>query len=245
MTTMDEQATLAAAAGATSISPVGPASPPRLVLDGVSKRWGRNDPPLLHELDLELPPGTLALIAGRNGVGKTTLLRIVANIIAADRGTIRLDGSSPASNRREYQRRIGFLSAGSTGVYARVSVAQHLDFWARLALVPAAERSARVSAVLTRFDLEEIAARRTDRLSMGQRQRLRLAMAFLHGPSLVVLDEPWNSLDDKGFALVNRELKQFADGGGSGVLCVPAGHDLDLVPADRVYVLDGGKLELR
>ena len=129
MTTMDEQATLAAAVAATSVSPAEPASPPRLVLDGVSKRWGKNDPPLLHGLDLELPPGTLALIAGRNGAGKTTLLRIVANIIAADRGTIWLDGSSPASNRREYQRRVGFLSAGSTGVYARVSVAQHLDFW--------------------------------------------------------------------------------------------------------------------
>jgi ABC-2 type transport system ATP-binding protein len=178
-------------------------------------------------------------------VGKTTLLRIVAGIIAPDRGSIWLDGTSPAHNRREYQGRIGFLSAGSTGVYARVSVAQHFDFWARLALVPPSERSSRVGAALERFELEEVAARRTDRLSMGQRQRLRLAMAFLHGPSLAVLDEPWNSLDDTGIALLNREVKQFADGGGSALLCVPAGHDLDLVPADRVYVLDGGRLESR
>jgi ABC-2 type transport system ATP-binding protein len=192
-----------------------------------------------------LPPGTLALVAGRNGAGKTTLLRIVAGVIAADAGAIRLDGASPADNRREYQRRIGFLSAGSTGVYARVSVVQHLDFWARLALVPSAERGPRVSAALGRFDLQEIAPRRTDRLSMGQRQRLRLAMAFLHEPSLLVLDEPWNSLDDTGIDLLNRELRQFADGGGSALLCVPAGHDLGLVPADRLYVLDGGKLERR
>jgi ABC-2 type transport system ATP-binding protein len=220
-----------------------PAGRPLLVLDSVWKQWRRTEPPLLEGLDLELPEGTLALIVGRNGVGKTTLLRIVAGIIAADRGTVSLAGSSPMSNRREYQRRVGFLSARSTGVYARVSVAQHLDYWARLALVPAAERGPRVAAALARFDLEEVAASRTDRLSMGQRQRLGLALAFLHGPSLLVLDEPWNSLDAKGISLLNDAVRTFAEGGGSGLFCVPSGHELDLIPADRVYTLEGGKLD--
>lgn len=213
------------------------------MLDGVRKQWRRTDPPLLEGVDLELPAGTLALIVGPNAVGKTTLLRIVAGIIAADRGSLSFDGLSPTNNRREYQRRVGFLSAGSTGVYARVSVAQHLDYWARLALVPAAERGQRVAGALARFDLEEIAPSRTDRLSMGQRQRLRLALAFLHGPSLLVLDEPWNSLDGKGIGLLNDAVRAFANGGGCGVFCVPTGHELDVIPADRVYTLEGGKLD--
>ena len=163
----------AAAVAATSVSPAEPASPPRLVLDGVSKQWRRNDPPLLQGLDLELPPGTLALIAGRNGAGKTTLLRIVAEHHRRRPGA--RSGSTarrPASNRREYQRRVGFLSAGSTGVYARVSVAQHLDYWARLALVPAAERSTRVGAAL-----DTVRARR------DRRQADRPAF---HGPACSV-----------------------------------------------------------
>ena len=242
-TTVDEHTTPSAARAASSVSPAPPAGRALLVLDGVSKQWRKQDPPLLEELDLELPSGTLALIVGRNGVGKTTLLRIIAGIITADRGAVWLDGLSPTSNRREYLRRVGLVSAGSTGLYARVSVAQHLDYWACVALVPDVERGPRVAAALARFELEEIAPRRTDRLSMGQRQRVRLALAFLHDPSLLVFDEPWNSLDGKGVALLNDAVREFAEGGGSGLFCVPTGHDLGVLPADRVYTLEGGKLE--
>ena len=180
---------------------------------------------------------------GRNGAGKTTLLRIVAGIIAADDGLVELDGLSPRRDRRRYQAKVGFLSAGSTGLYARLTVAQHLGYWARLALIPARERSARIDAALTRFELEDIADTRASRLSMGQRQRLTLALALMHDPTLVLFDEPWNSLDGQGVELLNAVIADFAARGGSGLFCIPSGHALEDVPVDRVYSLADGTLE--
>jgi ABC-2 type transport system ATP-binding protein len=78
---------------------------------------------------------------------------------------------------------------------------------------------------------------------MGQRQRVRLALAFLHGPSLLLLDEPWNSLDGEGIELVNATVKEFAASGGSGLVCTPTGHELDTAPANPVFVLENGRLE--
>lgn len=215
----------------------------RLVLDGVSKRWRRSDRPVLDRIRLEVPAATVVVVAGRNGVGKTTLLRIVAGIIAADAGSVALDGLSPRRNRRRYHRQVGFLSAGSAGLYARLTVAQHLAYWASLAFVPAGEREERVASALARFELEDVAGQRADRLSMGQRQRLRLALALLHEPTLLLLDEPWNSLDGEGIELVNAAILDFKARGGSGLVCTPSGHELDALPADRTYVLDGGRLE--
>ena len=142
----------------------------------------------------------------------------------------------------EYQRRVGFLSAGSTGLYARLTVAGHLDLWTRLALVPAAARRRKIAVALERFELAAVTSSRADRLSMGQRQRLRLAMVFLHGPTVLLLDEPWNSLDESGIQLVNAALDQFVRDGGAALLCVPTGHDVELANADRTYTLEAGKL---
>ena len=108
----------------------------RLVLRDVSKSWNAGRDRILDSVDLALEPGTLASLTGVNGVGKTTLLRIIAGLIAPDRGAVTVDGLSVSSQRREYQRRIGFLAAGQTGLYARFSVRQHLEYWARIAFVP-------------------------------------------------------------------------------------------------------------
>jgi ABC-2 type transport system ATP-binding protein len=215
---------------------------PRLELAGVSKRWRRGDPPLLDCLDLTLPPRTQTLVIGDNGVGKTTLLRVASGLIAADSGVVRIDGLETETARVEYQRRVGLVSAGSIGLYARLTVAGHLELWAKLALVHASERRRRAAEVLMRFGLDEIRSQRADRLSMGQRQRLKLAMAFLHRPALLLLDEPWNSLDESGIQLVGGAMNEFVADGGSALLCMPTGHDLELAGADRVYTLEGGKV---
>jgi ABC-2 type transport system ATP-binding protein len=225
------------------LAPPGDGAEPRLVLDGVTKQWHRDEPPVLDGVDLSVPPATLVLVVGRNGTGKTTLLRIAAGMIASDAGSVTLDGLLPRRDRRRYHRRIGYLSAGSTGLYARLTVVQHLEYWARLALVPAEERAERVTEALERFELSAIAHRRAERTSMGQRQRLRLALALVHGPSLLLLDEPWNSLDTEGIELVNRTIGEFTEAGGSALVCIPTGHEVEELPRTTAYRLDGGRLE--
>ena len=212
----------------------------RLLLESISKTWGRTLR-VLDDARLEIAPGELVFVIGANGVGKTTLLRIVAGLVVPERGSVRLDGLDPQADRERYHRRLGLVSAGQGGLYARLTVAQQLDLWARLTFVPRSERRALVVATIERFELADVPRHRVDRLSMGQRQRLRLAMAFLHEPALVLLDEPRNSLDSDGVALLNQVVDGFIASGGSVIWCAPTGTEAP--PSDAtVYVLEAGKL---
>jgi ABC-2 type transport system ATP-binding protein len=212
--------------------------PGRLSLRGVCKRW--NGRPILDSLDLEVGARRLVALVGANGVGKTTLLRIAAGLIGADSGTVRLDGIDVTADRREYQRRLGFLAAGQTGLYARLSVLDQLEYWARLAFVPRSERNDAIDRSIERFDLGDLRSQRVERLSMGQRQRVRLAMAFLHEPRLVLLDEPRTSLDAAGVDVLDRTLSDFASSGGTAIWCAPDADDVSL--ASSVLVLSGGQV---
>jgi ABC-2 type transport system ATP-binding protein len=215
------------------------ASRPALQLTGVSKRWGASV--ILDGVDLAVPPGTRAWIGGRNGAGKTTLLRIAAGLIAADSGKVALHGLDPVRDRRDFQSKLGFLSAGNTGLYARLTAWDNLDFWAGIAFVPRRERRAVIESTVERFSLHDLAGRRVDRLSMGQRQRVRLAMTFLHSPAVVMLDEPQTSLDDDALALLGGALDDHARGGGTALLCAPTREKLELV-VDSAYVVEDGRL---
>jgi ABC-2 type transport system ATP-binding protein len=99
-----------------------------------------------------------------------------------------------------------------------------------------------VAASLRRFGLEEFADRRVDRMSMGQRQRIRLAMAFLHEPRVILLDEPRNSLDDDGYRMLNEQIADAAKRGASILWCSPRGEDR-VIECDASYTLTEGHLE--
>ena len=208
---------------------------------GVAKAWGRPRRTVLDGVDLEVDPGEAVQIGGRNGAGKTTLLRLIAGMLAPDRGSVRVFALAPERDRRAYQRSVGWLPAGDRGLYARLTVRQHLRLWARLALIPRASRDPLMRGALQGFELEELADRRVDRLSMGQRQRVRLALTFLHEPRVVLLDEPRNSLDEEGVALL-RDATDAVRARGGAVLCCAPGSDSAGIDASRALVLDDGGL---
>jgi len=236
---VEETVTHEGADGAARLASV---EPVRLVLRDVTKTWPGQAIPVIDHVDLDVERGTLVSIVGNNGAGKTTLIRLIAGLITPDTGSVVVDGFDLGDTRRAYQERIGFLSASHGGLYARLSVRQHLELWARLAYVPRPRRPAAIDGAIDHFDLETLlAATRVDRLSMGQRQRLRLAMAFLHEPKLVLLDEPWNSLDEEGHRVLASALDAFVRGGGSAVCCSPTGTEIGS-QADATYVVRSGKV---
>jgi ABC-2 type transport system ATP-binding protein len=213
---------------------------PVLVLDGVSKRWGNLT--VLDQVDLVLEPGQLAWVGGDNGAGKTTLLRIASGLILPDGGSVDLCGLSPDHDRRLFYRQLGVLAAGDRGLYARLTVRQNLEFAAGLALMSGTRKRQAIATAVERFDLGALADRRVDRMSMGQRQRARLALTFLHEPTVVLLDEPRTSLDESGLGLLAAALEALTARHGAAVWCSPVG-DEPSVKIDSSFVLRDGKLK--
>ena len=211
-----------------------------LGLVGVSKKWG----PLrvLDDVSLDVHRGEIISVEGANGVGKTTMLRIVVGMILPDAGSVALDGLHPERNRREYLRRVGFLSAGDRALYPRLTARRQLRFAAGIALIPKQDQETFVVGVIDMFGLGKLADRRADRMSTGQRQRLRLAMSLVHRPSLVVLDEPTNSLDEEGLDILGAYLLDLSRRGGAAIWAAPAARTQAGLPSDRGLRLESGKL---
>ncbi len=197
---------------------------------------------MLDGVDLRLEPGTAVAVCGRNGAGKTTLLRIASGLIAPDAGTVHVAGLDPEQNATQFQRRIGLVSAGNSGLYARLKPEHHLEMWARLALVPRRLRAAAIERTSEAFVIAPLCGKRVDRLSMGQRQRLRLALGFLHEPLVVMLDEPTGSLDDEGIALLSSAMEALKARGGAVLVCQPARWE-ELPAIDAALTLRAGRLE--
>jgi ABC-type multidrug transport system ATPase subunit len=213
-----------------------------LSMRGIVKRWQGAAAPVLDGADLDVEPGSVVAVTGRNGSGKTTLLRIAAAIIVPEAGEVRVAGLDPERERRTFQRKVGFVSAGNAALYARLTVDHHLDMWGKLAMLPRSERRTRTLHVLDRFALEELRGRRVDRLSMGQRQRLRLALGFMHDPEMLLLDEPENSLDEEAVGLLADAIEEVRARGGATVICSPSGVH-DALSFDRRLALADGRLE--
>jgi ABC-type multidrug transport system ATPase subunit len=212
-------------------------SPTLLRLEDIGKRWGSNV--ILDGIDLALRAGSVTGLAGDNGAGKTTLLRIACGILVPDRGSVSFRGTDIERRPTAYHREIGLLPAGDRGLYARLTVQQNLAFWGGLAGLSRGERERRIAGVLGEFALGELAHRRVDRLSTGQRQRVRLAGTFLHEPLIVFLDEPRTSLDEVGVSLLARALDRLTVRGGAALW---ASHESNEPLASEVWRLDEGRL---
>jgi sodium transport system ATP-binding protein len=159
-----------------------------------------------------------------------------------DSGTVSVEGLDPVRHRREYQRRLAFLPAASVGLYARLTVTQHLEYWAGLSMIPFPLRKPWMATVTRQFNLDELAGQRVDRLSMGQRQRVRLAMTFLPRPALALLDEPRNSLDATGTEMLADAIAEATADGRTAIWCSPTGEETRL-DVDRRYLITEGRLE--
>lgn len=212
-----------------------------LALTGVAKRWGKDQPPVIEDVDLILDLGTKTWIGGRNGAGKTTLLRIAAGLIDPDRGRAEVWGFTASENHARYQQLVSFLPAGDRGLYARLTVRRQLEFWARIAMVPPKRVRSVVEEAIDAFELRELATRRVDRMSMGQRQRLRIAMTFLTSPEIVLLDEPLTSLDTEGAAVLDRAIEELLSRGGALLWCSPSGEHIKQ-QFDSRWLLEQGRL---
>ena len=116
---------------------------------------------------------------------------------------------------------------------------QNLEFWAALALLPPASRRRAIDDAIESFGLTDLAGDRCDRISMGQRQRVRLAATFIHEPALILLDEPHTSLDDPALTLLGLALDAHHARGGASLWCAPAASQAS-IDSDASWIVEDG-----
>ncbi len=203
-------------------------------LEHVWKFYG--DYAALRDLTLTVSEGSCCALLGRNGAGKTTLLRILAGLSPFQRGEIRLFGESPRSENA--RRSVGFLGHG-IGVYEDLSARENLNFFARVAGLKSAGKV--TADWLDRVGLERVATMPVRQFSRGMRQRLALARTFLHAPQLLLLDEPFTSLDDRAIAMLSELLTAARKNGATIVLSTHQLRDA-LAIASHVALLENGRL---
>jgi iron(III) transport system ATP-binding protein len=210
----------------------------KLVVTGLHKAFG--DHPVLTGLDLEVPAASLTAILGPSGSGKTTLLRVLAGFERADAGTVTIGGSvvdGPGVHLAPERRRIGYVPQEGS-LFPHLTVAANVGFG-----LPARQRRGPATAeLLDAVGLAGLGKRYPHQLSGGQQQRVALARALAIRPKIVLLDEPFASLDAHLRASVRADVQRvLAEAGISGVLVT---HDQDeaLSTADRVAVLRDGTI---
>ncbi|MBB4638101.1 ABC transporter ATP-binding protein [Longimicrobium terrae] len=166
---------------------------------GLTHRFGGGDP-VLRNVELRVPEGSIYGFLGPNGAGKTTTLRLVLGLLGQQEGTIHLFGRPLTGNRGELLRQVG-SSIESPSLYAHLTARENLRIWQLVFRCP--ER--RIGEVLSLVGLSGTGSKRAGQFSLGMKQRLSLAVALLHEPRMLVLDEPTNGLDPHGI-LEMRDL---------------------------------------
>ena len=211
-----------------------------LACDGLEVRFPGAPRPALAGVSLAVRAGSVCGLVGRNGAGKSTLVRAAAGLVVPDAGAVRVFGRDPARERVATMREAGFLLA-DPALFAYLNAAETLAFVAEChGMRPAAAR-ARAAALIDLLDLHDAADRRAGDYSTGTAKRLALAAALAHDPALLVLDEPFESLDPLAVRALRAELRARADAGAAVLL---SSHLLAAVESlcDDVVLLERGRV---
>lgn len=219
--------------------------PSILRLENLGKRYSQSRPALFERINLELQQGEYVAVMGESGVGKSTLLNLLAGLDRPDGGRILLDGVELSALDDDAatllrRRAVGFVFQ-AFHVLPYLSVSQNVALPLDLLAVPSPERGNRTLEMLRAVGLEALAARHPRELSGGEVQRIAIARALVHRPRLVLADEPTGNLDARSAAQILALLRQqIKDNAGAGILITHSRAAADT--ADRILVLDAAGL---
>ena len=213
-------------------------SEPLLRVSGLEKRYSDEGPAAIAEVTFDVAAGELVAIVGPSGVGKTTLLRLLCGLTPPTAGSVHLDGGLVSSPPREAA--IVFQDY-SRSLFPWLNVTRNVMFSLRREREPRSERSARVEAVLVEVGLDGAGRKYPWQLSGGMQQRVAIARALVSRPVILLLDEPFASVDALTRAELQDVVLRLREHYEKGVTIVHVTHDIDeaVYLADRVLVLSG------
>jgi heme exporter protein A len=211
-----------------------PISPTGIRFDSIEKRYGGLY--ALRRVSLEVAPGECVALAGRNGSGKTTLLRVAAGLTRPSNGKVTCGNGSSGSDECASQ---AGLVGHATMLYDELTAEENLRLFARLLKIPGPE--ARAENLLNQVGLYDRRASLVRTFSRGMRQRMAIARALLHEPSILLLDEPATGLDPQGASWLAETLRRLRDAGCTMLMSVHGESEISAL-ATRAIRLDAGAL---
>ena len=165
---------------------------PGIVAEQVSRAFGHVQ--AVHGLSFTAPRGAVTALVGPNGCGKSTLMLMLASLLAPDSGRVLVDGLDPSADSAAVRARVGWMP-DQFGAWDSLRVTEVLEVMGRAYFLPGPQLRQRVNELLELMDLVPLAQQPAHVLSRGQKQRLGLARALIHAPSVLILDEPASGLD--------------------------------------------------
>jgi ABC-2 type transport system ATP-binding protein len=193
----------------------------------------------LDALSLRIAPGEIVGLVGKNGAGKSTVLRILSCQLLPSEGEVRIDGISASAAPHEVRKRIGVLPE-QPPLYPEMTVRGYLTFAAGLRQVPARQRPGAVARVMAETGLDAVGEERLGHLSRGYQQRVGIAQAVVHQPKVVLLDEPMAGLDPLQITQMRALIRAL----GSRHTVLFSSHILAEIAnvCDRVVLMDQGRV---
>jgi ABC-2 type transport system ATP-binding protein len=191
-------------------------------------------------IDLSIPAGSFYGIAGPNGAGKTTAIRMITGLLQPDEGSAVVDGVPVWPDPTAAKRRLGFVP-DNPALFDRLSGAEMLEYAGLLRGMAPEVIAARSEELLRILDLSAASDKVIADYSLGMTKRIGLAVALLHSPRVLVLDEPFGSLDPVNTQVMEEMLQRYRAGGGTVVF---SSHVMDVVErlCDRVVVIEAGRV---
>jgi ABC-2 type transport system ATP-binding protein len=207
-------------------------------LSAIDLRYG--DTQALSGVSLDVQRGSVVGLVGRNGAGKSTLINLLCGLVEADRGQVELFGQTRGPDDASVMRTTGWLLA-EPALFQYLTAEETLTYLADLYRLREPAATERVRDLIRFFELGDFDGRLADELSTGTVKRLAIAAAMIHAPRLLVLDEPFESLDPLMVRRLRRALRTYANRGGTILL---SSHLLDVVQeiCDHVYILEEGRI---
>jgi len=205
--------------------------------------WKQRDKiQVLDRLDLEIQPGAIFVLVGPNGVGKTTLLKILATLVLPDDGEVWVQGYSRTRHASRIRRILSFAIGEEWSFYGRLTARQNLEFFSRLHNLSSKEMKQKIQEATHLFALDGFLDRTYETLSTGTRHRLGIARSFLSGASILLADEPTRSLDPLSKRELQALLKRLSREWGKTILFTT--HDLREAEemGDTIGILHQGRI---
>jgi sodium transport system ATP-binding protein len=207
-------------------------------LQGVEKSFGAVA--ALQGVSFRAENGRITGLLGPNGAGKTTALRIVYTVLQQDRGTASVDGFDTLASPREVQRRIGVLP-DAHGLYPRLTSRENVRYFGRLHGLDGQSLEREIDGLIQLLDMQDIADRRTEGFSTGQRVKVAIARALVQRPRNVLLDEPTSGLDVPSTRAMRDFIRRLRDDGAAVLF---SSHIMQEAAAlcDHIVVMARGKV---